>query len=493
MTHSLIKKTKNIYPVFFIPLLFLSGCLSMSEKEKTQDLMTPPSISKSIEAGFESGVFVQGLFPKEAWWEDFNSPILTALVEESFLQSPTLKAVESRINQAKQKATVTKSKLFPTLFFNADDNWKYLSENGFTHLLNPDLSLNGYEVDLSLAFQYEFDFWGKYRNIFRSAIGEIKTKEAEFAEAKLILATSLAQSYFALLINQSKKTLYENLCNVRRQRVLLKNQMENGALYSKLPALQSDESLKEAEQLLLSVDDDIEVQSHLINLLVGRGSDETILEEDLPKEPLQAIRIPRKISLNLLSRKPDLLAQIWRVESLSHLVSAAKADFFPNINLTAFAGLASTSFLHLFQSSSKTAGIDPALSLPIFTAGSIKANLREKKALFDEAVFDYNALILTSIQEVTDLLSHVKMAFKQKSLQEDSLKDAEKRLFLTDLRYQGGLDSTFSLLDFQEEVILEQIKDLSILYTQYAFKIKLIKALGGGYLEPLPISQDKPT
>ncbi len=100
--------------------------------------------------------------------------------------------------------------------------------------------------------------------------------------------------------------------------------------------------------------------------------------------------------------------------------------------------------------------------------------------------------VLISAQEVTDLLSHVKMAFKQKSLQEESLEDAKKRLFLTTLRLQGGLDSTFSLLDYQEEVISEQIKDLSILYTQYAFKIKLIKALGGGYLESPPLSQDMP-
>ena len=188
MTGSFIKDTS---PFLFIPLLFLSGCLSMSEKEKTQNLIAPPSLSKSTESGFDSGIFSQGLFPKEAWWEDFNSPILTALIEESFQQSPSLKSVESRIDQAKQKVTMTKSKLFPTLFFNADDNWRYLSENGFTHLLNPDLSLKGYQVDLSLAFQYEFDFWGKYRNIFRSALGELKVKEAEFAEAKLILATSL--------------------------------------------------------------------------------------------------------------------------------------------------------------------------------------------------------------------------------------------------------------------------------------------------------------
>ena len=479
-------KFKTKKTILAICLLF-SGCLSMGQKEKVEHIQGPQDIGKSIETGLESGLFAQGNWPKEAWWEDFHSEVLNLWIEEGFSHNPSLQSVQSRINAAKQKAKVTESELFPFLFFNADDNIAYFSKNGLTHTLNPSLPLHGYEVDLSLAFEYEFDFWGKNRNMFKSAIGALRAQEAEFAEAKLILSTSLAQSYFAILINYQKKDLYQKLCQIREAKLTLQNKLFDSSLSSKLVPLLDDEYVQEANQSLLFIKDEIEVQTHLINILLGKNPDAELPLDTLQGSTLQSIFLPKELSSDLLSRRPDLMAQIWRVESLANQVSAAKADFFPNINLTALAGVQSLSFTNLFSLASKTGSITPALTLPIFNSGAIKANMREKKALFDEAVFQYNELILTSAQEVTDLISNIQMAFSQKKLQERSLKDARQRLFLTTLRQTGGLDTTFSVLNSEEEVIFQDLKDLDILYSEYAFVIKLTKALGGGYQAFSPI------
>lgn len=467
--------------------LLLSGCISMGQKEKTENLGGPQDIGNSLQSGLDSGFFAKGNWPKESWWEDFHSEVLNLWIEEAFAHNPTLQSVQSRIEVAKQKAKVTESKLFPFLFFNADDNIAYFSKNGLSHAYNPSLPLHGYEVDLSLAFTYEFDFWGKNRNLFKAALGEFKAQEAEFAQAKLILSTSLAQSYFALLINYQKKNLYQRLSQVKEDKLLLQNKLFTSALSSKLIPLLDDEEWKEVEQTLLFVEDEIQTQTHLINILLGKSPDAELPLDTLPATSLQAFFLPERLSCDLLSRRPDLMAQIWRVESLANQVSAAKADFFPDINLTALAGLQSLSWTNLFSSASKLGSITPALHLPIFTSGSIRANVREQKALFDEAVFQYNQLILTSVQEVTDLISNIQMAFSQKKLQEQSLNDAKQRLFLTVLRLEGGLDTTFSVLDLEEEVISQDLKNLDILYNEYAFVIKLTKALGGGYQANSPI------
>lgn len=474
---------KSILAVF----LLFSGCLSMSQKEKAEHLQGPQDLGKSIHTGLESGVFAQGCWPKEAWWEDFHSEVLNDWIREGFLHNPSLQSVQSRIDAAKQKAKVTESKLFPFLFFNADDNVAYFSKNGLTHAFNPSLPIHGYQVDLSLAFEYEFDFWGKNRNLFKSSIGELKAQEAEFAQAKLILATSLSQSYFALLINYQKKNLYQELCKIREHKLRLQNKLLSSALSSKLTPLLDDEYVQEAKQSLLFIEDEICVQTHLINILLGKSPDADLPLDSLRKTSLKRAFLPDHLSADLLARRPDLMAQIWRVEALAHQVSAAKADFFPNINLTALAGLESLSFSNLFSLASKVGSITPALHLPIFTSGAIRANMREKKALFDEAIFQYNQLILTSAQEVSDLISNIKMAFSQKKLQERALEDARQRLFLTNLRLDGGLDTTFSVLDFEEEVISQDLKDLDILYSEYAFTIKLTKALGGGYQTYVPL------
>ena len=225
----------------------------------------------------------------------------------------------------------------------------------------------------------------------------------------------------------------------------------------------------------------METDKHLINILLGRGPDtELLIRAELPAT-LTTLSIPDNLSLDLLARRPDLMAQIWRVEALAHEVGAAKADFYPNINLTAFAGLESTLYRLLFKSDSKTAALQPAIHLPIFTAGSIRANIRAKKALFDEAVFDYNNLLLQSAQEVADLFVLAKSIFQQKADQELIVEAAEERYDLTELRRVSGLDNLISQYLILEELILKRLDDVLLLYSQYLAAIKMIKALGGGY------------
>ncbi|MES2121830.1 MAG: TolC family protein, partial [Chlamydiota bacterium] len=237
----------------------------------------------------------------------------------------------------------------------------------------------------------------------------------------------------------------------------------------------------EAEKRVWGIREEVETDKHLLNILIGNGPDAPLdIAEMLPPLPSQ-LEIPQTVSIDLLSRRPDLMAQIWRVEALANEVGAAKADFYPNINLTGFLGLESVLYALLFKSSSKTAGLEPAIHLPIFTAGAIRANIRAKKALFDDAVEQYNALILQSTQEVSDLLIFAEALFHQKQEQEGIVASAETRYDVTRLRNQMGLDSLLETYALQEEVIAKELDNVTLLFGQYAAAIKLIKSLGGGY------------
>jgi outer membrane protein TolC len=193
------------------------------------------------------------------------------------------------------------------------------------------------------------------------------------------------------------------------------------------------------------------------------------------------IVIPCNLSLDLIARRPDLMAQIWRVESLGHQVGAAIADFYPNINLTGFIGLESVFVSRIFQAGSKTAGVQPALHLPIFTAGAIRANVKAQKALFDAAVDEYNLLLLTSAQEVADLLVLAKSIWEQNESQDKIIERAKERYELSLLRKKKGLDSLFETYAKQETWIQKEIEKANLIYNQYIATIKLIKSLGGGY------------
>jgi outer membrane protein TolC len=175
------------------------------------------------------------------------------------------------------------------------------------------------------------------------------------------------------------------------------------------------------------------------------------------------------------------MAQIWTVEAWAHEVGAARANYFPNINIAAFLGFETLKYSTILSTNSMTGGADPAFSLPIYTAGVIQANIDAKMASFLSALYEYNDLILKSAQEVTDLLVLAKSIYAQQREQTTIVKSATARYNLIELRQLNGLDNELQVYALQVEVLQKKIANLDLIYGQYRAAIKLIKALGGGY------------
>lgn len=463
-------------------LLILTSCISMSEQEQTQNLLSLPSVDTSVADSIRSGFFSVGGWPSKQWWDVFHSQELDHYIQTALLYNPSIKAIERRVEFAKQTAKVVKSKLFPLVFFDADETWEYLSKNGLYRAFNPTLPLNANLVDLTLSFHYEFDFWGKNRNLFHAALGEQKSQLAEAFQVELITTTAVAQAYFAIKTNLEKKRLYTLLLEARKDIYDLQLLLEDKALLSRLTPLIGNENVKEAEKRLIAIDEEIQTEVHLLNILMGKGPDEPLAISEDPFLLPSTISIPNTLSIDLLARRPDLMAQIWKVESLAHEVGAAKADFFPDINLVGFLGLESIAYSKLLNSSSKTVGLQPAIHLPIFTAGAIRANVRAKKAEFDKAVYDYNNMILQSTKEVTDFLVFAQSVFAQKQEQQAIVDDAREWQNLVYLRSQKGLDNAIAVYLADIQLIEKELENVNLLYSQYLAVIKLIKSLGGGYV-----------
>lgn len=390
--------------------------------------------------------------------------------------------MRAKIEFARQEAIIARSSLYPLIYFDADIDWQHLAKFGLYKALNPSLPRNVYLVDLTFNFFYDFDFWGKNKNLFYAALGRQRAQEAEEAEAELLTTAALAQAYFALKTNLIRKKLYIELFEIRRKIAEMDLFLRDKALNSSLIPLLSEERLWEAQKMVEGIEKEIAFNRHLINVLVGRGPDcDICIEEGLGTLP-DLLAPPCDLSMNLLSRRPDLMAQIWRAEALSKEVGAAAADFYPDISITAFLGLESVFFSRLFEPNSVTTGVKPALSLPIFTAGAIAANVRGKRALFEAAIFEYNELLLQSVQEVADILSFASMVFEQKREQDIILQKAKERFDLTLLLQNKGLENIITTLRRQEDLVERELDNIQLVYNQYVASIKLTKALGGGYL-----------
>ncbi|EHL29887.1 efflux transporter outer membrane subunit [Legionella drancourtii] len=478
--------TRIIRIFFCLCLGVLSGCkISLPTKSQLEHLQAPPNIKQAIDKSLsQRTIFAAGKWPAQQWWLDYQSPELNALISESLTNNPSIQEVYSRITVAQQEAMVMRSILFPLVFFDATETRQYLSKNGLFRAFNPSLPLNATLLDLSLSFSYEFDFWGQNRNLLSEAIGKAKAQKAEAAETKLIITTALSQAYFAYKTNLMRKHLYVKLVNLRTQVAHLHNLLLRKGLSSRLPALTAAENVLEANKLLASINEELSNNQHLINVLAGRGPDSPLtMTSRLPQLP-QRLQIPATISLDLIARRPDLMAQIWRAKAWAYKTGAAMSAYYPNVNLVGFIGLESLAWAKFFKIASSTAGLKPAIHLPIFTAGAIRANIRATKAEFDAAIFAYNNLLLRSTQEILDVLVFAQTTYQHNREQDEIVHYAEQRYHLVHLRSQKGLDSQFAVYALQEELIQTELVKIMLLYNQYLASIKLTKALGGGYHQP---------
>ena len=469
-----------IYLSIFV-LIFISGCAPIPEHDMAC-MVQSLEIDQVVDDALTADEFQQGNWPKAAWWEDFNDPALTSLIEQALELSPTLQRAEARLKAAAQKALQKRSALFPEIDGNAQTNWQHYAKDSFFRAFAPQIPAVINEINLGLSFIYEFDFWGKNRDLFQAAQGLMRAELAERKQAELILTTSIAYGYMQLQFLLQKQTILQQMKVNEATIAMIHSKRQDHAIGSISPVLQAQTDTLDVQAMLVAAEQQVQEELHELKALAGLGQD---AELEIAAVPLQKteVAIPEKLSLDLIARRPDLLAQKERTESLAKEVGAAKTDFYPNINLSAFAGWDSIYSWTLFRSQNYSGFVEPAIHLPIFTAGRLKAQLMEKVALFNEAVFTYNGMILQIAKEVADSLTAISYLQRQIEVRELSVRSLEQEAGFVARRYEHAIESQLSMLSAQNNVLEMQLLQTALEYAKQQANIQLIRALGGGYCD----------
>ena len=140
---------------------------------------------------------------------------------------------------------------------------------------------------------------------------------------------------------------------------------------------------------------------------------------------MRAVPVPGVVPADLLGRRADIVAARWRVEAATHDVASARAQFYPNVNLVAFVGLSSIGFNRFFEPGSEQWGFGPAISLPIFESGRLRANLSGKSADLDVAIESYNGNVIDAVHDVADQITSARSIERQQRQQAEALASAE--------------------------------------------------------------------
>ena len=192
-------------------------------------------------------------------------------------------------------------------------------------------------------------------------------------------------------------------------------------------------------------------------------------------------QVPAGLPADLLQRRPDLLQAEYQLKAANANIGAARAAFFPSISLTANAGTASSQLSGLFDGGSGTWLFQPQISLPIFNAGRLRANLDYAELQSDIQVAQYERAIQVAFQEVADRLAARTTYRQQLDAQRALLETTETYYDLAERRYRTGVDSYLTLLDAQRQLFSVRQQLIADRLAQLSSEVELYKALGGGW------------
>lgn len=454
--------------------------LACVPKDQANIAVCEISLESTVKEALKNPMFKVGTWPKEAWWETLASDELNFFVLEALKHNPGYLSAKAQVLVLKEEAKVVYANLFPTLSLDATS---FIASLGKDTGLNPafELPRHIHPTTVFFNFNYEFDFWGKNKQKFEAAVGQIKTQEALFEQSKLMLSVAVSQTYFDLQALTEEKEIYEALLNDQRRLFdLVKLQLENG-ITNEIELNTVEQNLIEIEKNIQILDEQIALGNHALQQLIGKQVKENLVISPIKISEAKTFDLPEFIGSDLIARRPDIMAKIWQVRSAASLVGVAKTEFLPNINLEAGGGVFNFHFNDLFKRSSLAGFLLPSFELPIFTAGKLTANLRAKLASYDQTIQEYNGVILSAIQQVSDQVTIFKSLTNRIKDQERTVQLAEKNMKLSALRVNVGLDPLTKYL--QASSLFKQAKAelIELKRAQILTRIDLIKALGGGY------------
>jgi NodT family efflux transporter outer membrane factor (OMF) lipoprotein len=462
-------------------LLSIAGCASTGRITGHEQPVAPQSLA--FQKGDES-LFVQGDWPAASWWSIFNDPKLDTLITQALADNPSLRAAEARVRAAGDLADVSRSALFPSLDLNAAGTRQRASDNVVAAGDLRGLTVNGGR--LALDFSYEFDFWGKNRAGLKAALGEVRAAEADKEAARLVLATAVAQTYFQLQTDVATADVAKETLNERAGLRDLNLQRVSRGLQSSIPSRQSDQQVASSRVDVAAADAAVELDRHQLAALLGMGPGATLDVQTALTTHDQPLPLPTDLPANLLARRPDVAAERFRVEAAAARVGAARADFYPNVNLAAFVGLEALNVqgLRLWASGSRVYGATPAIHLPLFEGGRLRANLRGRYDDYDAAVAQYNQTLIDALKQVADSMVGLRAVRQQITDQADARAAAADAYRLTLDRYRAGLTSYLDVLVNEERLLAERQKQVQLQGRGLSLRVEMIRALGGGYRAP---------
>ncbi len=457
-----------------IPACLLAAC-SAGPDYKRPDMVLPETWPAQENAAQKVST------TSEQWWHLYGDALLDQLEDEALAHNSDIQVAAARVLESRAQLGITEADQYPSVSANATGSrTKNTLKGALPYPAYLPRIQNSSLVTLNAS--YQLDLWGKYRRASEAARADLLSAESARDTVQLSLTAQVAQQYFALIALDAQEIAIRRLLASRQERLELNRKQRAVGVLSEYDLHQTEADMAAVESQLTSLVQARDKQETALTLLLGRSPREVMGSELRRGSPaLPVVSVPDGLPSELLLRRPDLRDAEQRLVAANARIGVARAQYFPSIGLTAYAGGQSVAFSSLFTSPAGVFQFAANVSQPIFDAGRVGYMVDAAQARRDQALVQYKQAVANAFADVRNALSAQESARKilaSESSRSDALAQAYKQ---ADLRYRAGIASRLELLDVERNYLQAQLNRLDAERAQRSAVADLFSALGGGW------------
>jgi NodT family efflux transporter outer membrane factor (OMF) lipoprotein len=336
------------------------------------------------------------------------------------------------------------------------------------------------QSDLTLGLTWDLDAFGRQKRDLEAALGTARAAQADADVAAQQIAAQVVRTYFSLARLESQRVVVQRTYDQRKQMLSLIQQRVGAGLDTVVEQKQGEGALPDTLAQIEALDEQIDLTRHMLAALTAQPMDAlATLAPTL--DQLHASPQPPVLGADLIARRPDVAAALARVEVANQEVASQRTRFYPDINFSAGFGLDAIHLDKLLELPSKAWNFGPAIHLPIFEGGQLRAQLKGKGADRDAAIQAYNQQVIDAVREASDAATSAASIGRQLNLQRQALGASTASYDFSQTRYGQGLGNLLIVLNAETQMLSERRLEVDLEYRALDVQAQLMKALGGGW------------
>jgi outer membrane protein, multidrug efflux system len=461
------------------------GTITLSACTLEPKYIRPDAPAAVPEQKAVSGILAENL----GWRAFFPDPQLQQLIVLALANNRDLRVAALNVETAQARYRIQRADLFPTISASTTEQAERLPASVLAASLpTGSASAQGSIVSRSytagIGFtNFELDLFGRIRSLVHADLQQYFSLEETRRSAQIALVAEVADAYLAVLTDRTLLDItHHTLQNQSNSYELTRKMFERGTA-TELALRQAESTVDTARANSAQYARALAQDRDALQLLLGAPIPEGIDFSGGLDRPDVVSAVEEAIPSDVLVKRPDVLAAEHLLKAANADVGAARAAFFPAIELTGSLGSASTELAGLFKHESLAWTFAPQISVPIFAGGANEANLRAAKVMRDIAVAQYEKAIQTAFREVADALAARGYLDEQLAAQQALVSASQDAYRLAQMRFLGGVDNYLSQLDAQRSLYDAQLQLQMVRLQRFENLVTLYKTLGGGLRE----------